>query len=92
MERAAALGPPPAITAAFVRSLLPDIEAMADEDDSRESAGDEEGYALQPAVDRLERAMVLRALARTGDNKAHAAHLLRVSERTLWHKLKKFGL
>lgn len=92
MERAAALGPPPAITAAFGRSLLPDIEAMADEDDSRESAGDEEGYALQPAVDRLERAMVLRALARTGDNKAHAAHLLRVSERTLWHKLKKFGL
>ncbi len=92
MERAAVLGQPPSLGAAFVRSLLPEVAAMAESPTAEDSADDDESFALQPAVDRLERAMLLRVLARTGDNKAQAARLLRVSERTLWYKLKKFGL
>jgi transcriptional regulator with PAS, ATPase and Fis domain len=36
--------------------------------------------------------MILRALAVAGDNKAEAAALLGIGERTLWTKLKKHGL
>jgi len=45
-----------------------------------------EGLALQPAVDELERKLILRALVAADDNKAQAARLLGISERTLWYK------
>jgi len=51
-----------------------------------------EGLALQPAVDELERKLILRALVAADDNKAQAARLLGISERTLWYKLKRDGL
>ncbi len=92
MERAAVLGKPPQLDAGFVRSLMPGVAAGPEYGPAGEPLADDEGFELQPAVDRLERAMVLRALAKTSDNKAHAARLLGVSERTLWYKLKKFGL
>lgn len=47
---------------------------------------------LQPRVDALERALIEAALAEARDNKARAARLLEISERTLWYKLKKLGL
>jgi len=51
-----------------------------------------ESLELNPAVDQLENAMITEALRQTSGNKAKAARLLDVSERTLWYKLKKFGL
>ena len=51
-----------------------------------------EGLALQPAVDELERKLILRALVAADDNKTQAARLLGISERTLWYKLKRDGL
>jgi two-component system response regulator AtoC len=51
-----------------------------------------EGLALQPAVDELERKLILRALGAADDNKAQAARLLGISERTLWYKVKRYGL
>ena len=39
-----------------------------------------------------ERKAILRALAATDDNKAEAATLLGIGERTLWTKLKKHGI
>jgi transcriptional regulator with PAS, ATPase and Fis domain len=35
---------------------------------------------------------ILRALGAVADNKAEAARLLGISERTLWYKLKRYGL
>jgi len=48
--------------------------------------------ALEPALEDLERRLILRALAAAGDNKARAARLLGVAERTLWYKLKRYRL
>src|SRR5206468_3118390 len=45
-----------------------------------------------PALEELERKLILRALSAADDNKAGAARLLGVSERTLWYKLKRYGL
>jgi two-component system response regulator AtoC len=47
---------------------------------------------LQPRVDALEASLIQAALQRSGDNKSAAARLLAVSERTLWYKIKKYGL
>ncbi len=47
---------------------------------------------LNPAVERLETAMLRAALLQSGDNKSRAARLLDISERALWYKLKKYGL
>ena len=47
---------------------------------------------LQPRVDALECELIGIALANADDNKAKAARALEISERTLWYKLKKFGL
>ena len=47
---------------------------------------------LTTAVAEIERSTILRALAATDDNKAEAASLLGIGERTLWSKLKKHGL
>jgi two-component system response regulator AtoC len=45
---------------------------------------------LNQAVDTLEARLIDAALAQTNGNKARAAALLDISERTLWYKLKKF--
>ena len=44
---------------------------------------------LNPAVEKLEEAMIREALRQAGDNKTKAARLLEISERSLWYKLKK---
>jgi two-component system response regulator AtoC len=54
--------------------------------------GRPDDYRLAPVLDDMERRTILRALHSAGDNKAMAARLLDVSERTLWYKLKKHGL
>ena len=45
---------------------------------------------LNQAVDTLEARLIDAALAQANGNKARAAALLDISERTLWYKLKKF--
>ncbi len=47
---------------------------------------------LEPHVEALERRLIQHALDRAEGNKARAARLLEVSERTLWYKLKKLSL
>ena len=78
MERAAVLATGPEIEPGFFRLLLPQAASIAPE-----SAG--ETLALDPAVDELERKLILRVLSAANDNKAGAARLLGVSERTLWY-------
>ncbi|MEQ1636546.1 MAG: sigma-54 dependent transcriptional regulator [Methylococcales bacterium] len=43
-------------------------------------------------VELLERHLIEQALMQAGDNKAKAAQLLQISERSLWYKLKKYDL
>jgi two-component system response regulator AtoC len=87
MERAAVLALPgaPDIDEGIVDELLPAARPAG-------PAPDAEGVRLTPALDALERTLILRALQQAGDNKPETARLLGVSERTLWYKLKKHGL
>ena len=81
---------------AAVLSEGPDVDIgtfpWARDADSGTSGGAPEGLALEPAIEDLERRLILRALAATNDNKVQAARLLGVSERTLWYKLKRYHL
>jgi two-component system, NtrC family, response regulator AtoC len=51
-----------------------------------------ESLVMQPQVEALERRLIEEALRRTGDNKSAAARLLEISERSLWYKIKKYGV
>jgi two-component system response regulator AtoC len=86
MERAAVLCDGTIVDAAFLRLLLPGPA------DARASDPAAEPLLLEPAIEALERKLILRALAAGNDNKVRAARLLGVSERTLWYKLKRYGL
>ncbi|HEY8121195.1 MAG TPA: sigma-54 dependent transcriptional regulator [Myxococcota bacterium] len=84
MERAAVLAAGGELDAALASELLPrgaraEVPAPA-------------SFELEPAVDEAERRAILRALAATHDNKVEAARLLGIGERTLWTKLRKYGL
>jgi two-component system response regulator AtoC len=87
MERAAVLALPGTseIDEGIVAELLPAAGPVGE-------IADEAGLRLAPALDVLERTLIVRALERTGDDKAAAAKLLGVSERTLWYKLKKHAV
>lgn len=47
---------------------------------------------LQEGVEEKEKELVEKALIKAGHNKLLAAKLLNISERTLWYKIKKYGL
>jgi DNA-binding NtrC family response regulator len=59
-------------------------------DDPFDAVPLEEG--LHPAVARLERRMVERALNQAGGNRTHAAEILKINRRLLYDKLREFGL
>jgi two-component system response regulator AtoC len=86
MERAAVLARTPVVDADLIRVLLPSAPVEP------APATGPESLALEPAVEEVERKLILRALGASDDNKAEAARLLGVSERTLWYKLKRYGL
>jgi two-component system response regulator AtoC len=87
MERAAVLALPgaPDIGEGIVEELLPVARSAS-------PVPGDDGVRLAPALDALERTLILRALQQAADNKPETAKLLGVSERTLWYKLKKHGL
>ncbi len=87
MERAAVLSEQDEIGEEMIRVLLP------------ETPGQDEGLGSTPndfnlgsAVSDVERKTILRALAATDDNKAEAASLLGIGERTLFTKLRRHGI
>jgi two-component system response regulator AtoC len=45
---------------------------------------------LNVQVEQLEKQLIQQALNKTGDNKARAAQMLDISERSLWYKIKKY--
>ncbi|HLF98809.1 MAG TPA: sigma-54 dependent transcriptional regulator [Methylococcaceae bacterium] len=75
-----------------IRHLPQDIVDSAPRTDASPDATPFRNLSLEPAVEELERNFIAQALARAGGNKARAARLLEISERSLWYKLKKYGL
>lgn len=47
---------------------------------------------LDAAVEKLESELIHEALRQSNNNKTRAAQLLQISERSIWYKLKKYGL
>jgi two-component system, NtrC family, response regulator AtoC len=86
MERAAVLCSDPQVDVELMRALLPAPRRAPHSDGAPES------LQLETAVEEVERKLILRALGAANDNKAEAARLLGISERTLWYKLKRYGL
>jgi two-component system, NtrC family, response regulator AtoC len=74
--------PPDMTVAAVVPSSAP----------SASGAGESESLVLEARVSALEKRLITAALERSDDNKSAASRLLRISERTLWYKIKKYGL
>jgi two-component system response regulator AtoC len=91
MERAAVLSQGDTISP----TLLPDevfnpVSARIAVADSADPAP--ESLVMEPHVVQLEKRLIEEALRRTGDNKSAAARLLEISERSLWYKIKKYGV
>ena len=91
VERAAVLAGGPRIDATAFGSI-PLATSRVAQSSRPDPGGDVSDFRLDPAVEELERRLILRALQATGDNKVQAARLLGVSERTLWYKLKRYRL
>lgn len=53
---------------------------------------DGEGVSLDAEMDRLEKAMLLKALEKTGGNRTEAAKLLNISFRSIRYRLEKHGI
>jgi two-component system NtrC family response regulator len=47
---------------------------------------------LDRHMEELERGFIIRALEETGGVQIKAAELLHISERSIWHRIKKFGI
>src|SRR5215510_4896286 len=72
--------------------LPPEIVSTAEAVAPPVSAPPAQQLTLIPAVERLEKMLIIQALQQVGGNKAKAARLLDISERALWYKVKKYGL
>jgi two-component system response regulator HydG len=66
---------------------VPDEVRSADSDDNS-TIGSLAGVGL----DKLEKEAIRQTLAMTGGNREQAAHLLGIGERTLYRKLREYGL
>ena len=82
-------------TTVDLQLLPPDMTAAAVIPSSAPSASgavESESLVLESQVSALEKSLITAALERSDDNKSAASRLLGVSERTLWYKIKKYGL
>lgn len=85
VERAATLSP----TGKLDRSDFPILAHVSNGRSSSLLPGE---FALKPQVEAVERDAILRALAAVGGTRRAAAELLQVSLRTLFYKLRRYGL
>lgn len=52
----------------------------------------DEGFSLNIHLEDVERKLIIKALERTGGSQVKAAKLLDISERSLWHRVKKLNV
>ncbi|MGQ0619320.1 MAG: sigma-54-dependent transcriptional regulator [Panacagrimonas sp.] len=68
------------------------VEAAAARSAPGESSEAPSDLRLDPAVEALEKHLITEALQQAGGNKTRAAQILQISERSVWYKLKKYGM
>ncbi|MDO9105585.1 MAG: sigma-54 dependent transcriptional regulator [Methylovulum sp.] len=92
MERAIVLSGGKSVTIGHLASNILEDDLSEDQAPQPPSpcgqAGNRPGLNTQ--VEQLEKRLIQDALTKTGDNKAKAAQLLEISERSLWYKIKKY--
>ncbi|MFM1936641.1 MAG: hypothetical protein RI990_1600 [Planctomycetota bacterium] len=71
-----------------LRDVPPEVRASDDGNDAQGGVGSLAGVGL----DRLEREAIRQTLAMTAGNREQAAQMLGIGERTLYRKLKEYGL
>ena len=74
-----------------MRRLKPGFEdqAFVQEVSPAEVGNDEEQLE---SIENMEKRLITEALQRTNGNRRKAAHMLKISERTLYRKIKEFNL
>ncbi len=75
-----------------LNDLPTDIAHNANRFESDNSGLTDAGFSIPSAIAKTERILILNALAETKGNKAKAAKLLEISERSLWNKLRLYAL
>ena len=73
-----------------VRDVPEEIRSPDHEDNS--SVGGGGGSLAGVGLDKLEKEAIRQTLAMTAGNREHAAKMLGIGERTLYRKLKEYGL
>ncbi len=84
LERAAVLADGKPIT---VEHLPPEIKTHL-----RQGAGIGQDDTLDGKLAEIEMGLIIDALQKTGGIQARAAELLGISQRSLWHRVKKYGI
>lgn len=87
MERAIVLSSGKIIA---IEHLPADILQDNPRQQARSSAQSVDDVALNDQVEQFEKQLIEQALTKTAGNKAKAAQLLKISERSLWYKVKKY--
>jgi two-component system response regulator AtoC len=86
MERAAVLSGGKTVEIEHLAAdILEDKHTVIDDKLASEDTED-----LNSQVEQLEKRLIQQALNKTNDNKAKAAQLLKISERSLWYKIRKY--
>ncbi|NOQ64228.1 MAG: response regulator [Methyloprofundus sp.] len=88
MERAAIISGGKLVTVQhLVLNAQPAVAVVTEKPMTAETCHD-----LNEQVEKLERRLIQEALTQTDNNKAKAAQQLKISERSLWYKVKKYAL
>lgn len=80
-----------------MRTLMKNVRAMGLEDSIGFNtpvfsvALSDKNMSMKEVTRRLERAMIKRALERTGGNRTHSARMLGISHRALLYKIRDYG-
>jgi two-component system response regulator HydG len=82
-------GPPPVVL--DIRHI-PDEIRTADEDPAADSSPGSSGSLAGTSLEQIEKRAIRETLRLTAGNREHAAKLLGIGERTLYRKLKEYGL
>jgi two-component system, NtrC family, response regulator AtoC len=74
------------------QTILPQHLPLNDAPETRMDIGQADDLSVPVAIASIEKQLISRALAQTSGNKAQAAKLLEISERSLWNKLDLYQL
>ncbi len=71
---------------------LPDVITKGVSTHLLNSSGHEEQQSIDDQLQEIERAYIMEALRKTGGVQVRAAEILGINQRSLWHRIKKYGI